>query len=143
MSARAWQALRADRRALAGAVVVAAAVAAALLGPALLGPAPVGLDDVVARRFVAPLDAEILACYPRRGGLMHLCGAHTQHLPAWRDMPELRAVQLNDRAAEDFPLYFAGLREDQIIYLNPTVTMPPARALAISGGRRLVLVAEA
>lgn len=93
------------------------------------------------REFIAPLDAEVLACYPR-GGLIHLCGAHTQHLPAWRDMPALRALQLNDRAAEDFPRYFAALRDDQIFYLNPTPAMTAARALDISGGRRLVLVTD-
>ena len=93
------------------------------------------------REFIAPLDAEVLCCSPR-GGLIHLCGAHTQHLPAWREMPSLRAVQLNDRAAEDFPYYFTHLRDDQILYLNPTPTMTTARALEISGGRRLVLVTD-
>jgi len=44
-----------DRRALAGAAIVALAVGAALLGPAILGSSPVPLDDVVARRFVPPL----------------------------------------------------------------------------------------
>ena len=91
------------------------------------------------REFIAPLDAEVLACYPR-GGMMHLCGTHTQHLATWRNMAALRAVQLNDRAAEDFPHYFAQLRDDQILYLNPTPTMTAERALAISGGGRLVLV---
>ena len=94
------------------------------------------------RAFIAPLDAEVLSCYPRGGGMMHLCGAHAQHLETWRAIPQLRAVQLNDRAAEDFPRYFAGLRDDQVIYLNPTATMPVERALAISGGRRVVLVAD-
>ena len=89
--------------------------------------------------FIAPLDAEVLACYPR-GGMMHLCGTHTQHLPTWRDMPGLRAVQLNDRAAEDFSTYFAQLRDDQIIYLLPTDGMTVERALEISAGRRLVLL---
>ena len=74
--------------------------------------------------------------------MIHLCGAHTQHLPTWRAMPQLRAVQLNDRAAEDFPHYFTQLRADQMLYLNPTPTMTAARALDISDGRRLVLVAE-
>ena len=93
------------------------------------------------REFIAPLDAEVLACYPR-GGMIHLCGAHTQHLPTWRDMPALRAVQLNDLAAEDFPRYFGELRDDQIIYLNPTDTMTVERALSISSGQRLVLVID-
>jgi hypothetical protein len=94
------------------------------------------------RDLVAPLDAEILSSYPRKAGMIHLCGSHTQHLPVWREMKALRAVQLNDRAAEDFPLYFAGLRDDQIIYLRPTATMTIETALAISGGRRLVIATD-
>ena len=93
------------------------------------------------REFIAPLDAEVLACYSR-GGMIHLCGSHTQHLPVWRGTKALRTVQLNDRAAEDFTQYFAGLRDDQIIYLNPTATMTVERALSVSGGRRLVLVTD-
>lgn len=94
------------------------------------------------REFIAPLDAEVFSCYPRGAGLIHLCGAHTQHLPVWRERKEFRAFQLNDRAAEDFPEYFKQLREDQIFYLNPTSTMTAEKALSISGGRRLVLVTD-
>lgn len=93
------------------------------------------------RDMVAPLDAALLGAYPR-GGMIHLCGEHRQHLATWRNMPALRAVQLNDRAAEDLEACVRGLREDQVIYLNPTETMTAARALEITGGRRLVLVAE-
>lgn len=89
----------------------------------------------------APLDDELLSLWPR-GGMIHLCGAHTQHIPAWREMKSLRAVQLNDRAAEDYEVYFRQLRDDQIIYLHPTLTMSVERAMAISGGERLVLCAE-
>ncbi|NLC57315.1 MAG: hypothetical protein GX774_10795 [Armatimonadetes bacterium] len=99
------------------------------------------LSAEVYREFIAPLDDALLSVYPH-GGMIHLCGVHTQHLPVWREMASLRAVQLNDRAAEDLEAYFRGLREDQVIYLNPTPTMTVARALAITGGRRLVLVAE-
>lgn len=91
--------------------------------------------------FVAPLDAALLASYPG-GGMIHLCGCHTQHLPAWRAMDSLRAVQLNDRAAEDLPLYLEGLRPDQVIYLNPCAAMPAARARALAGGHPLVLVGD-
>lgn len=94
------------------------------------------------REFIAGLDAEVLGSYPRRAGMIHLCGAHAQHIPVWREMKELRAVQINDRAAEDFELYFQGLRDDQVIYLNPTPTMTVEKALTISGRRRVVLVAE-
>ncbi len=93
------------------------------------------------RDFVAPFDDALLRAYPH-GGMIHLCGAHTQHIPTWREMTALRAVQLNDRAADDFEYYFNGLREDQVIYLNPTKTMPACRALEISSGRRLVLVED-
>ena len=92
-------------------------------------------------QFVAPLDAELLGGYPN-GGMIHLCGAHTQHLPVWRKMRQLRAVQVNDRAAEDLEAYFTELRDDQVIYLNPTATMTAQRALEITGGRRLVIVGE-
>ncbi len=93
------------------------------------------------KEIIAPLDAALLEVYPN-GGMIHLCGEHTQHLAIWREMRALRAVQLNDRAAEDFECYFLELRDDQIIYLNPTETMTAARALAISGARRLVVVAD-
>ena len=53
------------------------------------------------REFFAPLDAELLGLYPR-GGQIHLCGGHRQHIRAWSEMPQVRSVQLNDRAADDF-----------------------------------------
>ena len=93
------------------------------------------------REFVAPLDARLLSIYPH-GGMIHLCGDHDQHIPAWRSMLELRSVQVNDRAAEDLALYFESLREDQILYVNPCQGMPVERILAITGGRRLVLVED-
>jgi hypothetical protein len=37
---------------------------------------------------------------------------------------------------------FQELRDDQVIYLNPTPAMTSARALAITRGRRLVIVEE-
>jgi hypothetical protein len=94
------------------------------------------------REFLAPLDAELLALYPL-AGMIHLCGAHTQHIPAWRDMPELASVQLNDRAADDFEAYRQGLRPDQIIYITPTPHMTIERIVAITGGQRVVLQCDA
>jgi len=88
--------------------------------------------------FLAPLDARLLRSYPKPG-MIHLCGAHTQHIRAWSEMPELKSVQLNDRAADDFDAYWRGLREDQIIYITPTGTMPARRILDTTGGRRIVL----
>jgi hypothetical protein len=93
------------------------------------------------RRFVAPVDDELLSVYPH-GGMIHLCGDHLRHAPAWREMKSLRAVQVNDRAAEDLPAWLEHLRDDQVIYLNPTATMTPKRALDLAAGRRLVIVAE-
>ncbi|MCX6360752.1 MAG: hypothetical protein NT029_13130 [Armatimonadetes bacterium] len=90
---------------------------------------------------VAPHDAALLGD-DARGGMIHLCGAHTQHLDTWSSMPQLRAVQLNDRAAADLEAYFHRLRPDQVIYLNPCDEMPLELALAITGGKRLVVVAD-
>ncbi|MCJ7737841.1 MAG: hypothetical protein MUQ10_11110 [Anaerolineae bacterium] len=88
--------------------------------------------------FIAPLDDELLSVYPN-GGMIHLCGSHEQHISTWRQMGSLRAVQLNDRAAEDLPLYFDGLRDDQIMYVNPFERMPVERIMDITGGRRVVI----
>ncbi len=88
--------------------------------------------------YIEPLDDALLGEYPH-GGMIHLCGAHLQHLAAFRRMKNLRAVQLNDRAAADFAAYHKELREDQIIYLNPCKEMSAEEAIRISGGERLVL----
>ena len=92
----------------------------------------------VYRRFFSELDREILAVAPE-GGQIHLCGACAQHIPTWREMPELRCVQLNDRAADDLQLYYNGLRRDQVIYVGPTEAMSLARIIGISGGSRVVI----
>ena len=75
------------------------------------------------------------------GGMIHLCGAHRQHIPVWRAMRALGAVQLNDRATDDLPYYLAGLRTDQILYVAPTEKYPAERVLALVDPRRLVLQA--
>jgi hypothetical protein len=93
------------------------------------------------RDFVAELDRACLSSFPH-GGMMHLCGAHAQHIPTWRTFRELRAIQINDRAAEDLELYFHGLRDDQLIYISPTATMTIERIMAITGGNRIVLQCE-
>lgn len=93
------------------------------------------------RDFIAPLDAELLSVYTR-GGMIHLCGVHTQHLRTWHEMTALRAVQLNDRAALDLAAYFSRLRDDQVIYVNPCERMPVERILQITGGERVVVVAD-
>jgi len=93
------------------------------------------------KEFIAPLDDELLSVYPN-GGMIHLCGEHTQHIPIWREMKSVRAIQTNDRASEDLEIYFNELRDDQMIYLNPTETITVERAMEITGGRRIVIVAE-
>lgn len=99
------------------------------------------LSPELYRDFIAPLDDQLLSVYPN-GGMIHLCGTHTQHIPVWREMRSLRAAQLNDRAAEDLAIYFNELRDDQILYVNPCDGMPIERILEITGGRRAVMVAE-
>ncbi len=90
------------------------------------------------RDMIADLDEDVLNVY-ENGGMIHLCGSHAQHIENFRNMKSLKALQLNDRAAEDLQLYFEGLRDDQIIYLVPCDGMPVERALEITGGRRLVI----
>lgn len=99
------------------------------------------LSPELYRDFIAPLDAELLSVYPN-GGMIHLCGGHTQHIPVWRKMEALRAIQLNDRAAGDLETYFHQLRDDQVFYINPCPEMPLDRALVITGGQRAVFVCE-
>jgi hypothetical protein len=74
--------------------------------------------------------------------MIHLCGTHTHLIPIWREMASLRAVQMNDRAAEDLEIYFHELRDDQMLYVNPCANMPVERIMDITGGRRVVIVAD-
>lgn len=88
---------------------------------------------------VAHLDEKLLSVYPN-GGMIHLCGSHTQHIEQFRKMKSLTSVQLNDRASDDLQAYFEGLRDDQIIYYCPSENLPLEKALDITGGRRLIVV---
>lgn len=90
------------------------------------------------REFFMPLDRAVLAQSPH-GGMIHLCGAHAHLIRSFAEMPELRAVQINDRAVEDLQEYFTKLRSDQILYILPSTTWPAERILAYTGGRRIVL----
>ncbi len=90
------------------------------------------------KEFLAPLDERLLSVYPN-GGMIHLCGSHSQHIPVWREMKSVRALQLNDRAAEDLELYYKGLRNDQILYVMPCEGMSAKEAVKITGGHRLVI----
>lgn len=93
------------------------------------------------RDFIAPLDDMLLGEY-ENGGMIHLCGAHAQHIETFASMPHLRAIQINDRACADLELYLDGLRKDQIIYLNPCKEMSAEEAVRLSGGERLVICAR-
>lgn len=87
---------------------------------------------------ILDLDEDVLNVY-ENGGMIHLCGNHAQHIENFRNMKSLKSVQLHDRAAEDLELYFKNLREDQLIYLVPCKGMTIEKAIAITGGKRLVV----
>ena len=87
---------------------------------------------------IAPLDDKLLGVYPN-GGLIHLCGKHTQHIKPFSKMKNVKAIQLNDRAADDFAEYYEGLRDDQVIYLNPSSKVSAEDAVRLCGGRRLII----
>lgn len=97
------------------------------------------LSGALYGEMIAPLDDALLGDYPR-GGMIHLCGHHTQHIPIFREMKHLRALQLNDDASRDLEKYLAGLREDQIIYLYPYEDMSAEEALRISGNKRIIFI---
>jgi hypothetical protein len=99
------------------------------------------LSPEMYRDCVAPLDEAVLSVYPH-GGMIHLCGSHTQHIPAWREMGALRAAQFHHPASEDLREYFTGLRDDQILYVNVCEEMPVERAIEATGGERTVIVVD-
>ena len=57
-------------------------------------------------------------------------------------MQHLRAIHVNDRACADLKAYFEGLRDDQIIYLNPCKEASIEDAVKITGGKRLIIAAD-
>lgn len=91
------------------------------------------------REMAAPFDSELLSVYPH-GGMIHLCGTHEHHIPAFRETQALRSFQLNDRASEGLAEYYNGLRADQIIYFTPCEKISAEKAVEITGGERLVLI---
>ena len=91
---------------------------------------------------IAPLDEKLLSVYPN-GGMIHICGSHTQHIETFRNMKPLRALQFNDRAAADLRAYYEGLREDQVFYIIPCKDCSLEQALeATDGGNRLIIVSD-
>ena len=71
--------------------------------------------------------------------MIHLCGSHSQLIPLFAKMENLKSVQVNDRAAEDLEYYVQGLREDQVIYLHPCPGMPVERGMEIAKDHRMVV----
>jgi hypothetical protein len=92
------------------------------------------------KQFAAGLDDAILSRYPH-GGMIHLCGSHTQHIGTWREMRSLRAVQLNDRAAEDLEVYLREMPE-KVYYVNPCQGMPVDRVEQLAKAHKIVICAE-
>ena len=90
---------------------------------------------------IAPLDGEILGLYPN-GGMIHLCGSHTQHCGTWSKMDVVRAVQLCAGPNLEVDVYFNELRDDQIIYIGPTKDLSLDRILNVTGGRRTILAED-
>jgi hypothetical protein len=89
---------------------------------------------------IAELDDAVLARYPN-GGMIHLCGTHTQHIPVWRDMTSLTAVQLNDRAAEDLETYLRDM-PDKVYYVHPCPGMPQEHIASLAPDHKVVIVSE-
>ncbi len=93
------------------------------------------------REYIADLDDAILGEY-ENGGMIHLCGTHTQHIDTFRKMKNLRALQLNDRAVEHLPNYLEGIRDDQVLYVTPCPTMSLEKIMEISKGKKIILAAN-
>jgi hypothetical protein len=87
---------------------------------------------------IAPLDAESLMVAPR-GGMIHICGYHSHHLPTWRNADWLRALQLSGDAMTDLPLYHNELRDNQVTYVSPHATMELEQIMEVTGGKRTII----
>ena len=93
---------------------------------------------------VAPLDEDLLDVFPK-GGMIHLCGNHTQHLDAWEKMPKMKVYQVG---RFDFEQYNARKRADQLLYFFPADERKnefPCMelvdyAMSITGGERMVIM---
>jgi len=97
----------------------------------LLGP------DLYAE-LVGPLDDQLLSVYPK-GGMIHICGYHTQHIPFWREMKSLKVLQLSGDAMTFLPRYFSELRDDQLVYVSPHATMSLGDIMDVTEGRRVII----
>ena len=93
------------------------------------------------RDVVSDLDEALLAIHPK-GGMVHLCGRHTQHIDSWRAMKSVRVIQLSWPAEEDLETYFDNLRVNQIFYAGPCRDMSMDRIMQATGGHRLIIAAD-
>ena len=93
------------------------------------------------KELIGPYDERILMAHPR-GGMIHLCGSHLQHLETFKAMKCLRALQLNDQAADDLEKYAEVLRNDQVLYVRPTEKMPPEKIEELCANRPSVIVSD-
>lgn len=91
-------------------------------------------------QFVARHDDAILTRYPN-GGMIHLCGSHTQHIETWRKMTSLTSIQINDRASEDLDIYLNELPE-KVYYVLPCEGMPLGRIEELAKHHKIVICSE-
>lgn len=92
------------------------------------------------REFVADHDDAILSRYPR-GGMIHLCGSHTQHSDTWRQMASLTSIQVNDAASEDLEIYLERLPE-KVYYVLPCEGMPLSRITKLARHHKIVICSK-
>ena len=89
------------------------------------------ISNSIYEEFVRDKDERILSLYPR-GGMLHL---------SWNEMP-IRAMQVNDTAADELEQYLSGTRPDVILYFNPTSAISGDDALRMAGGGKRLIVVE-
>ncbi|MHC4562839.1 MAG: uroporphyrinogen decarboxylase/cobalamine-independent methonine synthase family protein [Planctomycetota bacterium] len=90
------------------------------------------------REIVGPLDNAILGVFPK-GGMIHICGYHTHHIPFWREMENLKVLQLSGDAMTDLEIYHKELRDDQLVFVSPHATMLLPQIMEITQGRRVII----
>ena len=90
------------------------------------------------RDLVGPCDDQLLSVYPK-GGMIHICGWHTQHIPFWREMKSLKVLQLSGDAMPQLARYFSELRDDQLVYVSPHAAMSLSGIMEITRGRRVII----
>ena len=97
---------------------------------------------IIEPKYIMPLDEKLLSSFPKMQGMIHLCGHHLHQIENFRNMKSLKSVQLNDAASDDLPHYHKGLRDDQIIYFNPSANFSMEKALKSCGKERIIYVSQ-